>query len=378
MSILTDLGKSKDKASRFISLHDQIQNIPEAKIQEDMEAYASGDYTPNTLQEKWLSEGHLSREYHVESFKRVINALGFKQREHQSHGFLADHPQFMQNWHWEKNQEEGIFPEELTLKSHKKAWFKCGAGIHNSEQREVYSHTRGYGCSKCGQQKGADAAAVANSTPKLGESLAELMPEIAEEYIDWKNTRPATMVTPGVDEVCWWKPKCGKHNEYQMKVFDRTKKPETYCPYCDMASQYEKFWYDLVKDFLNPWGIKVFANQNILEPSKDMELFNPGIPQGPQIDIWIPYLNYGIEINTKRNHDKERGTKTCPLGYERNKSLRAMIQRIYLDHVWQVDHEQNPEQEETRILNSLRVAMHQRGMPIAVDWEYSGDWGDAK
>ena len=364
-----------EKKVRELTLKEQIENIPEVSKAKDKEAYASGDLTPNTLQEKWLSEGHLSREYHVESFKRVINALGFKQ---QIHGFLASYPQHMATWDFEKNDAENLDPAKLTLKSHKKAFFKCGAGLHPSEKRKIQDHTRGYKCSKCRCEAHIEALAELNSTPKLGESLAELMPEIAEQYIDWLNPRPATMITPGVTEVCWWMPPCGKHNEYKMRVFDRAKKPEDYCPYCHMASEYERYWYDLVKDFLNPLGIKVFANQNILEPSKDMEMLNPGIPQGPEVDIWIPYLNYGIEINTKKNHDKEKGTKTCPLGYERNKSFRAMIQRIYLDHVWQVDHEANPEAEEQRILNSLRVAMHQKGMPIGVDWEYSGAWGDAK
>ena len=374
MSTLTDLEKSKDKTSRSISLHDQIQNIPEAQKQEDMEAYAEGDYTSKTLQEKWLSEGHLSREYNNKTFRNAINALGFKQREYQSHGFLSEHPQHLILFDWEKNQEEGIFPEELTLGSNKKAFFRCSKNLHASEKREVKKHVDGQGCSQCA----LDALHKANSTPKLGESLAELMPEIAEQYIDWLNPRTATMVTPGVNDDCWWMPPCGKHNEYKMDLRERTQRPEDYCPYCQMASKYERFWYDLVKDFLNPLGIKVYANQHILEHNKDIEMLNPGIPQGPEIDIWIPYLNYGIEINTKRHHNKEKGTERCPLGYERNKSFRAMIQRVYLDHVWQVDHEANPEAEEQRILNSLRVAMHQKGMPIAVDWQYSGDWSDSK
>ena len=365
-----------EKKVRELTLKEQIENIPEAKKQEGRNAYNSGEISASELQESWIDAGYMTRGYNqTKNFIRVIAKYGFKQ--YQSHGFLAESEEHMRLWDWAKNDSEGIFPDKLTLKSAKKAFFKCGAGLHPSEKRMIYNHVAGHGCSKCAYEVSIPAMNEAWSTPKLGESLAELMPEIAEQYMDWLNDRPATMIKPKVDDDAWWMPPCGKHNEYKMRVDNRTKLPANYCPYCDMASEYERYWYDLVSDFLNPLGIKVFANQNILEPNKDMELLSPGIPQGPQIDIWIPYLNYGIEINTKGRHDKEKGTKECPLGYERNKSLRAMIQRVYLDHVWQVDHEANPEQEEARILNSLKVAMHQKGMPIAVDWEYSGDWGES-
>ena len=355
-----------------ISLIQQVRDLPADIVQELKALFESCGITTGLmlkmLQEKNLiAEGVNCKPF----YNAMVKVHGFKQRK--SHGFLLDHPHLMVTWDWEKNAEAGLDPAKLTLRSREAAFFKCPAGIHNSEKRRIQHHTAGHGCSKCGH----DAKAKANSTPKLGESLAELMPGIAEQYMDWLNKRPATMIKPGVDDDAFWMPPCGKHNQYKMLVYERTKKPEEYCPYWNMASEYEKYWYDLVSDFLNPLGIKVYANQHILEPNKDMDIFFPGIPQGPEVDIWIPYLNIGIEINTKRNHNKEKGTKVCPLGYERNKSFRAMIQGIYLDHVWQSDHEQNPEQEETRILNSLRVAMHQKGMPIAIDWDYSGDWGES-
>lgn len=359
-----------------LTVTDQVRNLPADTVEEFKALFATGEITMGLILELLQEKGLIAEGVNCHTFYQAMAKVhGFKQ--YQSYGFLSEHPQYLETWDYVRNQEEGIFPEELTLGSGKQAFFKCPRGLHDAEKRQVKKHVAGHGCSKCGQQKASDAAAIANSTPKLGESLAELMPEIAEQYIDWKNLRPATMITPGIGEVCWWMPPCGKHNEYQMVVKKRTKKPESYCPYCDMSSKYEKYWYDLIKDFLNPLGIKVYSNQNILEPNKDMEVLAPGIPQGPEVDIWIPYLNYGIEINTKKHHNKEKGTKIFPLGYERNKSFRAMIQGIYLDHVWQSDHESNPEAEEQRILNSLRVAMHQKGMPIAVDWEYSGDWGDA-
>ena len=357
-----------------LSVIQQVRDLPADVVEEFKAPFASGSITMILILAMLQSRGLIAEGVNYTTFRNAMAMEhGFKQREHQSHGLLAESEGHMKLWDYAKNSAEGIFPDKLTLKSNKSAWFLCPSGVHPSEKRRIFSHTSGKGCSRCRY----DAKAEAMSTPKLGESLAELMPEIAEQYIDWMNSRPATMTTPGVSEDAWFMPPCGKHNEYQMRVNERTKKPEDYCPYCHMSSKYEKYWYDLVKDFLNPWGIKVFSNQNILEPSKDMDILDPGIPQGPEVDIWIPYLNYGIEINTKGRHDKEKGTKKCPLGYERNKSLRAMIQRVYLDHVWQVDHEENPEQEETRILNSLRVAMHQKGMPIAVDWEYSGDWGES-
>ena len=368
----------KNNTIANISVTDQVRNLPSDVVEELKALFESGEITMALMLQVLQDRGLIADgvKYHT-FYNAMARVHGFKQQEHQSHGFLADSEEHMLTWDWKKNDEEGLDPAKLTLKSHKKAWFLCPKNLHPSERREIYSHTRGDGCSKCAYEVKIPAMHEAWSTPKLGESLAEVMPEIAEQYMDWLNDRPATMIKPGVDDDAWWMPPCGIHNEYRMRVDNRTKLPENYCPYCHMSSEYEKYWYDLIKDFLNPWGIKVFANQNILKPNKDMELLSPGIPQGPQIDIWIPELNYGIEINTKRNHDKEKGTKDCPLGYERNKSLRAMIQRIYLDHVWQVDHEENPEAEEQRILNSLRVAMHQKGMPIAVDWDYSGDWGES-
>ena len=42
--------------------------------------------------------------------------------------YLIDNPTLMAEWNWEKNNELGLNPNELTLGSNKKVWWKYNKG----------------------------------------------------------------------------------------------------------------------------------------------------------------------------------------------------------------------------------------------------------
>ena len=42
--------------------------------------------------------------------------------------YVSDNAQLMAEWNWEKNNELDFNPENLTLGSTKKAWWKCTKG----------------------------------------------------------------------------------------------------------------------------------------------------------------------------------------------------------------------------------------------------------
>ena len=42
--------------------------------------------------------------------------------------YVSDNAQLMSEWNWEKNDEVNLNPEESSLGSHKKAWWKCSKG----------------------------------------------------------------------------------------------------------------------------------------------------------------------------------------------------------------------------------------------------------
>ena len=61
--------------------------------------------------------------------------------------YVSDNAQLMAEWDWEKNNELNFNPDELTLGSHKKAWWKCKAG--HEWQATIASRNSGRGCPIC-------------------------------------------------------------------------------------------------------------------------------------------------------------------------------------------------------------------------------------
>ena len=295
-----------EKKVKELTLKEQIENIAEEIKAKDRNAYNSGEISLAELQDKWVADGLMTRAYNsIGAFKNVIAKFGFKQRE--SHGLLADHPSLMETWHWAKNDAECLDPARLTLGSEKKAWFKCAKGLHEAEKREVYSHTRGHGCSKCK----AEAAGIANRTPTKGvNDLATVRPDLIPYWSD-RNEKAPDEVCYSSNEKFWWVDKDG--NEYINKPNKRTEYPTDWSPLDywreKCPDHYEVFEY--IRS-ITPDQYPVLVEQKMLPESKEMT--NKGYKQSLFVDIvvWIGPFKLLFEVNGsehfkygKRYHDRK-------------------------------------------------------------------------
>ena len=120
-------------------------------------------------------------------------------------------------WDTEKNE---LDPAAVKPYSHKAVWWRCSHG--HSWQQMVYSVAAAArtGCPYC-----------YGRIPIVGESdLVTVMPELALEWDEEKNGEPATSVSPGSRKIVWWR--CPEGHSYKARVYTRTCRNGSGCPYC--------------------------------------------------------------------------------------------------------------------------------------------------
>ena len=131
---------------------------------------------------------------------------------------LSKHPELTKEWHPTKNGD--LIPENFSLGSGKKVWWLCPKGhsyvaiIVNRNRRNTS------GCPYC-------------SGRKVGEdnNLKVLFPKIAAEWHPTKNDDLSPdQVTVASNKKVWWF--CPKGHSYDTRIFGRTRKSPTSCPYC--------------------------------------------------------------------------------------------------------------------------------------------------
>ena len=109
-------------------------------------------------------------------------------------------------WNYEKNGT--IKPENVTVNSHKKVWWKCEKG--HEWQATIASRNGGSGCPYCSSRYAIK-----------GESdLITINPIIASEWNYDKNgdLKPEDF-TANSDKIVWWK--CAKGHEWQARIANR-------------------------------------------------------------------------------------------------------------------------------------------------------------
>lgn len=143
--------------------------------------------------------------------------------------YLISNEKIMKEWNFEKNKEINIFPENITIGSHKKAFWTCSKCGFNWQAviKERTKKNRPTGCPNCKRKRLSEY----HETPIIGENdLESQLPKIAEEWNYEKNgdLKPSN-VRVGSKKKVWWKCKnCG--NEWQVAVHSR--KNGTGCPKC--------------------------------------------------------------------------------------------------------------------------------------------------
>lgn len=120
---------------------------------------------------------------------------------------------------WDTLNNLPLVPEEVSLKSGKKVWWKCIEG--HEWQARVVDRTNGNGCPYC---SGKRAVVGVND-------LATLNPTIASEWNFDKNgeNRPEQYCLHSGKKV-WWR--CKEGHEWQATIDSRTRQKGNGCPYC--------------------------------------------------------------------------------------------------------------------------------------------------
>ena len=124
-------------------------------------------------------------------------------------------PILIKEWDFEKNGK--LNPEEFTLGSEKRVWWKCDKG--HEWQAQIRSRNNGSGCPICNGK----------IVLKGYNDLTTINPTLAKEWNYEKNgdLKPEDFM-PNSNKKVWWK--CKKGHEWQAKINNRNH--GTGCPYC--------------------------------------------------------------------------------------------------------------------------------------------------
>jgi uncharacterized Zn-finger protein len=118
-------------------------------------------------------------------------------------------------WNYDKNGN--LKPEDFTINSHAKVWWKCKNG-HEWEAM-IKSRNNGNGCPYCSRRYAVEGV----------NDLQTINPTLANEWNDEKNDGlTPTKVLPNSNKKVWWK--CKNGHEWQATIAHRNNGRG--CPYC--------------------------------------------------------------------------------------------------------------------------------------------------
>ena len=296
--------------------------------------------------------------------------------------YVIDNALLMEEWDWGKNTELGLYPQELTHKSGKYAYWRCGI-CSRSWYARIADRTSGKGCKSCSAKK-VNARTLAQKTSH-GGSLLDTSPQLAQQWHPSKNHDLTPQnVAPQSNKKAWWLGECG--HEWQASINHRFHGRG--CPFCsgqkilvgfnDLASKnpnIAKQWNTGKNADLSPnqvtdrsgkkvWWIcenghewqatiasRCSNNLGCPECSKGLRTSFPEqaiyyyikkyFPdaiwsyrgeelQGGECDIFIPTLKTGVEYdgshwhkNTARDKEKDRLCKQCGISLIRIREPRC-------------------------------------------------------
>lgn len=168
------------------------------------------------------------------------------------------------NWNYELNGN--LRPENVTVKSNKKVWWKCPKG--HEFQMIISNKTRSPEC--CPICSGKKLVSGTND-------FATLHPDLLNQWDYSKNSLDPTNIRPHSTKKVWWV--CEFGHKWEARISSRVMGRG--CPICKNETQTSFpeqaiFYYlkQLFKDALNRYKI---SNE--------------------EIDIFIPSLNFGIEYD---------------------------------------------------------------------------------
>jgi hypothetical protein len=137
-------------------------------------------------------------------------------------------PNVAAEWHLEKNDD--ILPNDVPAGTEKKYWWQCGICENEWEAApsERTACRGGTGCPPCGVKK----RAMSKSTPKAGQSLGDLFPDISSQWHKELNGNLSPYdVMPGTAKKVWWKCPVADDHVWEAVIHPRTRHGVG-CPSC--------------------------------------------------------------------------------------------------------------------------------------------------
>ena len=211
-------------------------------------------------------------------------------------------PKLANEWNYEKNGD--LKPEDVTISSGKKVWWKCPKG--HEWQAVIANRNNGSGCPYC----------TGKYAIKFENDLKTLNPQLANEWNYEKNgdLKPEDVMTNSGKKV-WWK--CSKGHEWRATIDHRNK--GTDCPYCS-SNKILKGYNDLAT--INPKLAKEWNYEKNGDLRPEDFLSNSGKK------VWWK-CSKGHEWHTTINN--RNGGNGCPIcNSESNTSLPEFAVLYYL------------------------------------------------
>nr|WP_233491437.1 zinc-ribbon domain-containing protein [Legionella drancourtii] len=181
--------------------------------------------------------------------------------------------QLAQEWHIEKNSP--LTPFEVTPNSQKRVWWRCEKG--HEWPTSIAARFKGTNCPYCAGKK-----------PSAEYNLAVKCPHLISEWHVEKN-KPLTPdnITPGSKKRVWWQ--CAYQHEWPAAVYTRVNGHN--CPKCNIrTSRLEIRIYCELKSIFEDvlWQEKIHTKE---------------------IDVYIPHLTLGIEVDGFYWHQSDERKK---------------------------------------------------------------------
>jgi Probable Zinc-ribbon domain/Protein of unknown function (DUF559) len=159
--------------------------------------------------------------------------------------FAVLHQSLAREWHPTLNSQ--LNPDAIKPQSSLKVWWKCSQCQHEWQSTVANRTTGGNGCKPCSYNR----RIAIRDTPKPGFSLADLHPDLLDEWHPTLNDRRPETLKPGSDARAWWK--CRRGHVWAAHVYARTGKDRTGCPTCWDLPEDGQSLQDLRPDLADQW-----------------------------------------------------------------------------------------------------------------------------
>lgn len=183
--------------------------------------------------------------------------------------FSICYPSLMKEW--DSNKNTNIDPSKINPHCGKKAWWKCNKG--HSWKATINGRTKGFGCPQC-----------AGNKPSIENNLS-LYPVSKEFHLTKNGGLKPDNLMPGSCKKVWWT--CNRGHDFLARISDRVGHKSS-CPRCHKS--------------FSLFEIRVYTE--LISVFKDAK-WTADI-DGVEVDIFLPSLNIGVEVDGYYWHKDKR------------------------------------------------------------------------